>query len=686
MLISLPWLRALCPVDASAHEIAGALTDRGLTVDGQSSVDGQTVFDVDVPANRPDCLGHLGIARELSAAFGVPLRPRPAAAPVEGEPATDRVRVEVEAPDLCPRYTARLVRGVRVGPSPPWVVERLESCGLRSINNVVDASNLVLLELSQPIHTFDLDLLGDATIRVRRAAPGERLTTLDGVDRTLDPAVLVIADTHRPVALAGVMGGAETEIRESTTDVLIEAAEFLPAAVRATARALGMKTDASHRFERGVDREGVLEAQEMACRLLADLAGGSPAPGVVDADAGPPPRRQLEVRRGRVRLLLGFDPGGDAMESALDALGLRPSAGDGGVFRVTVPSWRQDLLREVDLVEEIARHLGYDRIPSHLPSASGGPPVRSPEGAILDSCRDVLSGFGFHEAYNYSMLAEGEDEAFVPASSTEAIALDNPIAETLSRMRRSLLPGLLRSADLNLRRDIPDVRLFEVGPVFEAADPGGLPDEPLHAGLVWTGSAAAAHWSEPTRALGFHDLAGVVEGLLEALRPGVPVAVHRAELDALHPGGSAEWLLDGRPVGVGGALHPSLRARLDLPEGLFVAEIDLSAILSIPRPEVRHATLPRVPAVSRDLSVVVPRDVPFDRVLEVLRDVPAPAPATFRVTDRYAGEGLESHEAALTVRGMLQPLEQSLTDPEIEAWRAELVRALRDRLGIRIRS
>jgi phenylalanyl-tRNA synthetase beta chain len=446
-----------------------------------------------------------------------------------------------------------------------------------------------------------------------------------------------------------------------------------------------MKTDASYRFERGVDADGIPEAQEMACRLLAELAGGTPAPGLVDVDGGPRRERELVLRLERVRLLLGFDPDRDAVASALEALGLRPS-GEDGRFRVIAPSWRPDLQREADLVEEVARHLGYELIPSRLPHAPGVPAPDDEVIGIIDDCRNTLTGFGFREAYSYSMVADGEDDPYVAASSPPALPLDNPSAEHLSRMRRSLLPGLVRSVDLNLRRGCTDVRLFEVGRVFEAREEGGLPDEPVHAGLVWSGAAEPSHWSGETRAVAFHDLAGLVEATVAALRPETPLEISRAELAALHPGRSAVWQTSGRTLAVGGELHPSVRSRLDLREPLFVAELDLAALGAIPRPEPSHAPLPRVPSVSRDLSVVVPDDLEFRRVLEVLRAVPAPAPATFSVVDRYAGKGLQPNEAALTVRGMLQPSEKSLTDPETEAWRAELVRALREQLGIRIRS
>lgn len=687
MLVSLAWLRSLCPVGSDPAEIARALTDRGLTVDGLSTAGSDTVFDVDVPANRGDCLGHFGIARELGAAFAIDLVQRPTAPVGAGEQVDRAVRVAVDAPDLCPRYTARIVRGVRVGPSPAWVIDRLRACGLRSVNNVVDVSNLVLLELGQPIHTFDLGLLRDATILVRRANEGEALTTLDGIERRLDPGMLVIADPRHPVAVAGIMGGAETEIRESTTDVLIEAALFAPSSIRATARRLRTKTDASHRFERGVDPDGLPEAQSMAVRLLAEIAGGVPAAGIIDVDSRQAADRVVHLRLPRVRVLLGFDPGEDRVRSALNALGLDTPTGTEDGIPVIIPSWRGDLKREADLIEEIARHIGYDHIPATLPAALGAPGIRGAENQIQERCRDQLSALGFSEALNYAMVPAGQDDPFVASPIPGVVELNNPLSEQLAVMRRSLLAGLLLAAGHNVRRGQSDVRLFEVGRVFHRGPGDGLPSEPLHGAVVWTGSGAPRHWAGEFRPASFNDLVGLVESVLEGLRPGRSWERGTESLPGFDPVRSATWSTpDGAIVARGGELRPGLSDHRHLQDGVLVAELDLSALLAVAVVEPRHRPLPRVPAVARDLSLVLSDSMDFHRVLAVLEGVPAPTPVDFDVTARYTGEGLGPDEASVTVRVMLRPFDKSLTDPEIEAYRTALVRALEEQLGVRLRS
>ena len=339
MLFSLDWLLELCPADRDAGRIAELLTSRGLTVDSVQESGSDTVLDIDIAANRPDCLGHLGVARELSAALGIPLAPPRPVPESSGEPVEDRISVEIEDIDLCPRYTATIVRGVKIGPSPDWVSRRLSSCGMRPVSNVVDASNLVLLELGQPVHFFDLDRV-DGKIIVRTARPGETLRTLDGEDRTLTPEMLLIAEPERVLALAGVMGGIDSEIGDATVDVLIEAARFLPTMIRSTSRRLGLHTDASFRFERDGDPQGPLAAQKLAARFLVDLAGAHPAPGLVDVGPGGRQIEERDLRASEVRRLLGFDPGEAVIRDALDALGLAPVATGEAAFRVTVPTYR----------------------------------------------------------------------------------------------------------------------------------------------------------------------------------------------------------------------------------------------------------------------------------------------------------------------------------------------------------
>jgi len=688
MLVSLSWLKELCSVDLPAAEAAEILTARGLTVDAVGEVAGETVFDIDVPANRPDCLGHRGVARELAASQGSELTPLPTLPDGSGEPVDAVAKIYIDDPDLCRRFTASLIRGVRIGPSPPEVVRRLEVCGLRSVSNVVDASNLVLLELGQPIHTYDLQRVEGGELHARASTDGETLTTLDGTECTLEPGTIVIADGGRAVGLGVVMGGANTEIHDGTSDVLIEAANFHPSTVRRMARRLGLKTDASHRFERGVDPEAPPAAQSLALRLIAELACGVPAPGMIDVYPGRRDPGHVRLRTSRIGLLLGYQPDDETVERSLRALFLEPRAVGDGTFEITVPSWRYDLEHEADLVEEVARHLGYDRIPSSLPPQNLAPAAPDRAQAIEERVRDLFSHHGFHEALNYAMIGADEDTPFVPVGAAEPLPLDNPIAETLGFLRRSLIPGLVRSADFNIRRGARDVRLFEVGRVFFAAGDQGFPTEPLRAGLVWAGAPTPRHWSLDSNEVEFHHVAGLVDGILESLDPSGACAKSRAGFDGLHPGRSAAWSAGSgdEVVAVAGELHPGIRRRLDLAATLYVAEIDLSSYLRLPPSEPQYRALARVPGVVRDLAVVLNAATPYRDVEAVLVAVKAPAAASFEVTDRYTGPPLADDEASVTVRVMLQPQERSLTDSEIEGYRLRLIEVLERQLGLTIRS
>jgi phenylalanyl-tRNA synthetase beta chain len=693
VLFSLDWLLQLCPADRDVDRIASLLTDRGLTVDAVEPRGSDHVLEIDVPANRPDCLGHLGVAREISAALGAPLLPAEAAPEVSGTPTEHTVRVEIADPALCPRYAAGVIRDVRVGPSPDWVVRRLEACGLRSVNNVVDASNVVMLQLGQPIHFFDLDRLatssdGTKLVRVRTAKPDEILCTLDGIERRLRPDMLLITDAGRAAALAGVMGGADTEIGPTTRHVMVEAAHFDPGSVRRTARRLALQTDASYRFERGVDPEAPVAAQALAARLLHELAGGGVAPGIVDAHPAPLRPRHLTLHPAELRRLLGFAPAPEAIRDSLAALQLSPEEAAGDAVRVTVPSWRRDLEREADLVEEVARHLGYDRIPiaSDVADVAGTVLAGGEDPSSLEeTSRDLLAPLGFHEAVGYAMIGSGEDDRFVPSDAPSPLALANPIAEPLAHLRRSVLPGLLRATDLNLRRGNRDVRLFEVGGVFLAGAAEAAPTELPRLGLAWSGSGEPAHWSRPPREVDLFDAIGVVELVLGALRPGHAWTRHDGALAAFHPARSVRWASpDGTAIAWGGALHPELRRGLD--QEVFLLELALDAIGALARHLPRQRAVPRVPAVTRDLSLVLTREVTYARILDVLAAVAPPAPAHFAALDRYEGSPLGADEIALTVRVTLEPLEQTLTDDETERYRLLLVQRLRDLLGVRIRS
>ena len=674
MYASLKWLRELCPFDGSAEDVAVALTARGLTVDSVRTVGGDTQLEIDVPPNRPDCLGHRGLARELSAAFGVSLVAARRSPEGAGSPVSDSISVTIDAKDLCGRFTARIVRDVTIARSPAWLAERLEVCGVRSISNVVDISNLVMLETGNPIHFFDLPTVSAARIEVRRATPGERLITLDGQERVLDENMLLVADGKEGVALAGVMGGATTEIGDSTRDVLVEAAWFLPDSIRRTARKTGLATDASHRFERGVDREGVLAAQAMAVELLIELAGGKADTGMVDVYPGRREADSLTLRTSELERLLGFTPDPDSATAALRALGLAPRS-TAGATEVTVPTWRVDLTREADLVEEVARHLGYDAIPTTL---VGLPDVdtssRQPDrGEVV---RDRLARRGFHEAFGYAMIEPGEDERFVEADLRAPTALTHPIVETMAVLRRSMLPGLLRAVDLNIRRGARDIRLFETGRVFHPRR-DDFPLEPLRVGIVWTGAARPPHWSEPTRPVDWFDMVGLIETIVGSAKrlPGAT--------SGHHPGLSAHWETDGRTVAWAGALHPELQDRFDIT--VWAAEIDLDRL---PEPSDRVASytpLPNLGAVERDIAVVLPPERSWAEVREALLRVKAPVPVGLEAVDRYEGKPLPPGSAAVTVRIRLQPDKTSLTEETIETYRQELIRTLTAGLALEIR-
>ena len=688
MLFSFDWLQSCCPVDSTVEQVAEALTSRGLTVDAVTAAGDDWALDVDIPANRPDCLGHRGLAREISAALGFALvAPETPDGDVE-DAATEWVRVRIDDPALCTRYTAGRVRGVEIGPSPDWVAQRLAVCGLRTINNVVDASNLVMLELGHPVHFFDYGKLADGDevpeIVVRLAAKGERIETLDGVKRELDAATLVIADAHRPLALAGVIGGANTEVTDETTDVLIEAARFDPISVRATARRLGAQTDASFRFERGVDPETALTAQAMARRLLVELAQGKPESVLVDAHPGRAAAARLTLRTSEVQRLLGYQPGPAAIEEALRALQLQPRQNGDESVEITVPSWRIDLELEADLVEEVARHIGYDEIPTS--TARMGLLVESGRSTESEDARDILASLGFHEAFGYAMIAPDEDLPFIREGGAPPAALRNPIAEQMSHLRRSILPGLLRATELNLRRGTRDVRLFECGHVFLPREPAGPPLEPAHLGIAWAGCPAPGHWSRSGRELDLYDVMGLVERVLCGLRPGIELTRDRPAGPAgFHPLNGFCWRApDGEALAWGGTLHPEIQQRIDAP--VFLAEIDLDAVGRIPATPSLYAEIPRVPAVTRDVAIVTAGEKSYDEVLAALRAVESPAPATFAALDRYEGPPLADGEASLTLRVTLRPLTRTLTDPETEQYRQSLMKRLEGLSGVRIRT
>ena len=688
MLISYNWLRELTETTATPLDLRERLTMVGLAIDAVAEIEGNAVLDVEVPSNRPDCLSHIGIAREVSVIERSKVQsPRSEVARSEGK-AAEYASVEIQDRDLCPRYAARVVRGVKIGPSPEWLAKRLGEIGQRPINNVADITNYVLHEMGQPLHAFDLAKLAEHKIVVRRAQTGEKLKTLDGVERALDPQMLVIADANDPVALAGVMGGLDSEISETTTDVLIESAYFNPDSVRRTARQLGMDTEASRRFERGADCENVLKAQARCVELICEIAGGVATEDVIDVYPQPLSPVAVPFRPSRVESLASLQVETSEMVRILSALGFmqeESSTGPGMMF--IVPSWRVDVSLEEDLVEEIARHSGYDKIQSHLPPSDMSGEYQPAE-MKRRALRRVLTNLGFDEAINLSFIDTAHDEQFetVPTigaevSSAGLVSLKNPITEESTRMRQTLLPGLLASLRNNLNHGTRDVRLFEIGRVFAGSAGAELPVERDALGLLATGAHTEEGRAETTSEIDFYDLKGALEAAVDAMKLA-SLEFHQASVKHLRAGQAAAIkLADGTQIGSIGRLSDSIAAAHKFRQPVYVAELDLSSLLDSEPRTIQYKPLPRFPSVVRDVTLLISRDVSFS---ELLRAVASEAVADYsgvKLVGTYEGKNIPESKRAVTVRIEYRSDDRTLRDEEVEERHRGLIDSLLKRFS-----
>jgi phenylalanyl-tRNA synthetase beta chain len=642
------------------------------------------ILEVEVTPNRPDCLAVAGIAREVAALTGGQYREPRVTLAEGGPPAATLGSVAIDEPELCPRYAARIITGVTVGPSPDWLARRLTAVGLRPINNVVDVTNYVLWELGHPLHAFDAALLAGRRIVVRRARPGEGLVTLDGQTRALTPDMLVIADADRAVAVAGVMGGANTEVGAGTRTVLLESACFKAGSVRRTARTLGLSTEASYRFERGADIEGLRLALDRAAALIAELAGGTVAPGVLDAYPRPRPPLRLALRLARIQQVIGACPAPAVVGRILRGLGFEARETSGG-FDVTVPSFRRDVGLEDDLVEEVVRVWGYGEIPSTLPAGTLTLTRRPRTLVAQDAVRRVLAAAGYQEAVTLSMV----DPAYLAplgfgADDPRVVRLQNPLAADRSVLRPSLLLGLLEAMATNVRRQAADVRLFELGRVFEARAPGEQPAEDARVGLVLTGLRQPRAWFSGGAPGDVFDVKGAAELVVEALGRA-EVQVEPLAAPFLEEGRAARLLVQGTAVGWLGELHPRVQGAFDLPAPVFAAELSLDRLESLPARAVRHRALARFPAVERDLAVVLPAAVPAAEVERALRAMPAPWLRQVTLFDVYAGEQVGAGRKSLAYALWYQAEDRTLTDAEVNLAHREIVERLRAELGAEVR-
>ncbi len=642
---------------------------------------GDVILDLDVTPNRPDCLSVIGIAREVAALTGQSLR-LPEAAYKEGtSPVTQQISVEIASPDLCSRYCASLIRGIKVAASPSWMQQRLLACGMRPINNIVDITNYVMLEYGQPLHAFDYDTIKGKKIIVRCAADGEILVTLDGVGRTLSENMLVIADETRAVAIAGVMGGADTEVTQQTTSILLESANFNPASIHYTSRHLLLTSEASMRFERGIRPELTLPALKRATQLIVELAGGEAARGVADAYPGKQDRAPILLPTEQVPRILGVEFGLDHMVGVLTALGFdcKPS---GSEVWVTAPYWRSDIHLAVDLVEEIARITGYDRIPATMLSQ---PLPRQDPKPIISLKRKVgrsLVGYGFQEVISYSLTSlEAMSQLQPEPHPTEAVRMANPMTVDQEYLRPSLRANLLSALSVNQRREESGIRLFELGRVY-LPRPNDLPDEPEMVCGVLSGSRYERSWHGRDELFDFYDAKGVVEGLLRLL--DVDARFEKCQDESLHPNKQAAIVVNGKSVGVVGEVHPKVSLAFELSTPAYLFEIDLTALLPFTTGHKIFQPIPRFPAVVRDIALVVDAEISHQQVEDIITSFQL----VNRVTlfDVYSGEPIPPGKKSLAYRITFQSPTHTLTDKEVNDIQEQILARLSTQLGATLRT
>jgi len=676
--VPVEWLRDYVDLgDTSDEELARALTMAGLEVEEIHQSEDGSVLETKVTPNRGDWLSIFGVARELSAVLGRPLLSEPQVLPLGAGETGRLARVDVEAPDLCPRYCAKIVRNVRQKPSPDFMQRRLLACGMRPINAVVDITNYVMLELGQPLHAFDYDQIPEGKVIVRPARQGEKLTTLDGGERTLNPEVLVIADSKHAIALAGIMGGGPTEVTESTKNLLIESAHFNPQVVRRAAKALGITTEASYRFERYVDPSLASLALERAADLIAQHAGGEPVSGRIDVNRDPAGMRTLQLRPDRVRAVLGLALSDEDILAALSRLQIIPATdGQRKGLWLAIPSSRPDIVREIDLIEEVGRIIGYETLPETLPAVrgSGG---RDDENAIFNGrLRQILVGEGLTEAYNHALAAPSPFDD--PQLAKRRVKIRLALSAELSGLRLSLLTHLLENLAYNLRHREPEVRLFEVGKTYLALGKGDY-REPYRVGGVLVGEG-----------IDYFTAKGVVENLLAALH--ITGAEFTAtERHGMHPGRTAEIKIEGHTAGFVAEVDPdAAQEHLDITASTkriacFELDAELLRGLAKEAQSRQYQPPPRFPSITRDLAMLYEREVPYGEIEKTIKDSAGELLESVSLVSVYTGERVAVNRKSVAVRLVLRAADRTLTDADADTVLNDVQTALSERLGAVLR-
>jgi len=676
MKFSYNWLKEFCDFQISAHDLAENLSKIGFCVETYEPVGDDWVLDVEVTPNRSDCLSHVGLAREVAAVTGRTISYPAVDVPhSETRGCEDLASVSVTAPELCPHYTARVITGVRVGPSPGWMQHRLNTCGIRPINNVVDVTNYVMLESGQPLHAFDLARLAGRTVIVRRARNGERMTAIDGTPCELSEEMCVIADATKPVAVAGVMGGLESEIGESTAEVLLESARFDPVSIRRASRRLGLASESSYRFERSVDPGGPERASRRACQLIVELAGGELAGGLFEYRFDARPRRDVSLRLSRLRLLLGIEVPVGEVRRIFEGLELEIVKQTDERITVTVPSWRRDLEREIDLIEEVARILGYDRI-QETTEIPVRPVVLSRLERFTRSTRRLLAGEGFFEVMTGSLVTASALQAAQPWSEAPPLELRNPVSSQKTHLRLTNMPGLLAVKSFNAAHGTPQVNLFELGKVYlpRASGTDPLPEEKTCLSLL----------SDDPH--GFLLLKGTLENLLEASHAKGGLEELPGSRGPFEPSESLTLKLDGALLGCLGRASKEAAEQFDLENRPAMMEIDFELLAARCRFDAPYCTVPQYPASRRDLAVVVSEEV---RWADLKRCILQSAPAfleSVEFFDVYRGKQVPPGRKSVAFSLTFRSPQRTLTREEVDSAQDQCLDALKKELGATLRT
>lgn len=686
MIVSWNWLKDYVPLEMPVEELAHRLTMAGLNLEEVHPLAGDFAIDLEVTSNRPDCLGHLGIAREISVLFDLPLTIPTAQVKGKDHKTSGATSVEIECLDLCPLYVARVIRGVKIGPSPDWLINRLQASLsklnssdpakqvlYRPINNVADITNYVMMECGQPLHAFDFDKLHGGRIIVRRAKAGEKIRAIDQAEYSLDTSTCVIADADRAVAIAGVMGGFDSEIGERTVHVLIEAADFAPMTVRGTARRLKLHSPSSYRFERQVDAAQIDWASRRCCELILELAGGELLDGPVVAGNLPKENRTaITLRFDQIPRVLGIEIPPEACLKILEDLGLKNISARKEGIEVLPPSWRRDLTREADLIEEVARIHGYDKIPDDVP-VSLAPSTKTVRDQVVDRVRDTLTGAGFYEAITLSFTHEQERRRFMPRGELARLAVEHDSRKHENLLRQSLVPHLLESRRENERQGHFNAQLFEIAKVYLKAAPG-TPErevEPWMIGLVSGRS--------------FRELKGVIAELARRINRNVTLSTRPSEVAQFAPGRGAEVLLDGQRWGWLGELDASVTDELRLRDAVTVAELDLAMLESLADLTPQFTALPQFPAMIRDLNFILEEAVTWQQLEQTVQSAAGSLLDSISFGGQYRGQQIPADKKSYLVTLGYRSAERTLTTEEVDLAQKAVIEACQQQLGAVLR-